>query len=408
MFKKNPKTIPDQGLDDMHERILKGNIVLADRIIKGGIVRVEGDKIADIFDARQEIDISGVECTDYGEAFIIPGLIDIHLHGALEKDVMDCQEESLKQIALHQSKCGVTGFLGSTMSAPFQAVLEAVEVIKRASQIQSQLRMPSELLGVHIEGPFLSKQKKGAQDPAFIRAMNEADVNRLIKAIKGLKAVISLAPEVDDHQRFIPKLKKSGFVVAIGHSDATYEQALRSFKKGINHATHLFNAMSGFNHREPGVVGAVLDFDGVSAELIADGIHVHPAALRLAVARKSTERLCLVTDSLKAVGSGDGIFQWGNMEIDVKGPRATIKESDVLAGSVLTMNQAVKNMIDWTGISVSQAVNMASLNPAVVLGLEGEIGSIQPGKKAHLAVLDQEFEVIETILRGRSVYRRES
>lgn len=408
MFKKNPKTIPDQGLDDMLKRILKGNIVLTDRIIKGGMVRVEGDKIADIFDGQQEIDKIGVEYTDYGEAFIIPGLIDIHLHGALEKDVMDCQEESLKRIALHQSRCGVTGFLGSTMSAPLEAVLEAIEIIKMTLQTQAQLLMPSELLGVHVEGPFLSKQKKGAQDPAFIRAMNRDDVNRLIHAVHKLKVVISLAPEISNNRRFIPQLKESGFVVAIGHSNATYEQALQSFEEGISHATHLFNAMSGFGHREPGVVGAVLDSDGISAELIADGIHVHPAALRLAVAMKGTKRLCLVTDSLKASGVGDGFFRWGNMEIDVKGSRATIKESDVLAGSVLTLNQAVKNMIDWTGISISQAVNMASLNPAAVLELEGEIGSIQQGKTANISVIDQKFEVIETILRGRSVYMKES
>jgi N-acetylglucosamine-6-phosphate deacetylase len=392
----------------MHQRILKGNIVLKDRIVEGGIVRIEEEKISGVFTSKQEIDVSGVEFTDYGEAFITPGFVDLHLHGALEKDVMDCQGESLKQIALHQSRCGVTGFLGSTMSAPIQAVLEAVQVINRTSQIQDQLGMPSELLGVYIEGPFLSKQKKGAQDPSYIRAMEETDVNRLINAVHGLKAVISLAPEISNNQGFIPKLKEKDFVVAIGHSNASYEQALQSFKKGISHATHLFNAMSGFNHREPGVVGAVLDSDGISAELIADGIHVHPAALRLAVARKGTEKLCLITDSLKAVGAGDGIFQLGDMEIDVKGPRATIKESDVLAGSVLTMNQAVKNMHEWAGVSVSQAVNMASLNPAQVLGLEGEIGSIQPGKKAHLAVLDQEFEVIETILHGRSVFRQES
>lgn len=388
----------------MHQRILKGNIVLEDRIVEGGIVRIEEEKIAGVLTHQQEMDAAGVEFSDYGEAFVIPGLVDLHLHGALEKDVMDCQGESLKQIALHQSRCGVTGFLGSTMSALIEAVLEAVEVIKKTSQIQARLRMPSELLGVHVEGPFLSKQKKGAQDPSYIRAMEETDVNRLINAVHGLRAVISLAPEISDNQRFIPKLKEKDFVVAIGHSNASYEQALQSFKKGISHATHLFNAMSGFNHREPGVVGAVLDSDGISAELIVDGIHVHPAALRLAVARKGTERLCLITDSLKAAGAGEGVFQWGNMEIDVKGPRATIKGSDVLAGSVLTMNRAVKNMIDWTGVSMSQAVNMASLNPAQVLGLEGKIGSIQAGKTANLAVLNREFEVLETILHGKSVF----
>lgn len=179
---------------------------------------------------------------------------------------------------------------------------------------------------------------------------------------------------------FIPQLKENGFVVAIGHTNATYEQALESFKKGITHATHLFNAMSGFSHREPGVVGAFLDSDEVSTELIADGIHLHPVALRLALARKGTENLCLVTDSLKASGVGDGVYRWGNMEIEIEGLRATIKGTDVLAGSVLTLNRAVKNMSGWTGINVSQAINTASLPPARILGLEREIGSIRPSK----------------------------
>lgn len=392
----------------MFKRILRGNIVLADGIIEGGSVKIEGDKIAGVFTHTQKIDQEGGDFNDYDDALVIPGLIDLHLHGALKKDVMDCRQESLKLIALHQSRCGVTGFLGSTMSAPIETVLKAVEVIKRTSRIQARIRMPSALLGVYIEGPFLSKQKKGAQDSSHIRAMEEADVDRLTNAVRGLKAVISLAPETGRNRHFIPRLKENGFIVAIGHSDASYELALKSFKEGVTHATHLFNAMSAFNHRKPGVVGAVLDFDGVSAELIADGIHVHPAALRLAVARKGTERICLVTDSLKAVGVGNGVFRWGRLDIDVKGPRATIKESDILAGSVLTMNQAVRNMIDWTGVSISQAINMASLNPARVLGMEGEIGSISVGKKANLAVLDKDFGVVETILQGRSMFILES
>ena len=162
--------------------------------------------------------------------------------------------------------------------------------------------------------------------------------------------------------------------------------------------------MREFDHREPGVVGAVLDSEGVTAELIADGIHVHPAALRLAVAAKGPQRVCLVTDSLKAAGVGDGVYFWGDREIEVKGRRATLKDTGVLAGSVLTLNKAVKNMIDWTGVSVSQAVNMASLNPARVLGLEDRIGSIGAGKYANLTILDRSFKVLGTLLRGEFVF----
>ncbi|MDH4219141.1 MAG: N-acetylglucosamine-6-phosphate deacetylase [Candidatus Aminicenantes bacterium] len=390
----------------MKKKAFRGNVVLPDRIIDRGVILIEKERIAGVYAHQSEIEDRGVEFIDYGETLIGPGLIDLHLHGALGKDVMDCREESLRQIALHQARCGVTGFLATTVSASLESILEAVEIIQKTIKSQFDQQLPSEILGVYIEGPFLSKQQKGAQDPDSIKEMGEIDVDHLIKAVHDLKAIISLAPEVDDNLRYIPRLKKHGFIVAVGHSNATYEQALEGFDKGICHATHLFNAMSGFDHREPGVVGAVLDSDDVSAELIADGIHVHPAALRLTVARKSTDKLCLVTDSLKAAGAGDGTYRWGKMEIEVRGPRATMKNTDVLAGSVLSLNQAVKNMIDWTGISVNQAINMASLNPARVLGLEEEIGSIQTGKMANLTIFDKEFVVLETVLRGKTVFKQ--
>ncbi len=389
----------------MQKKAFRGHVVLPDRIIKRGVVLIEKERIAGVYAHPSEIEEKGVEVIDYGEALIGPGLIDLHLHGALEKDVMDCQEESLERIAVHQARCGVTGFLASTVSASLESILKAVNVIQKTIKNQSDRQMPSEILGVYIEGPFLSQHQKGAQDPESIKEIGENDVEHLIKAVRDLKAVISLAPEVDDNLRYIPRLKKQGFIVAVGHSNATYKQAREGFDKGISHATHLFNAMSGFDHREPGVVGAVLDSDDVSAELIADGIHVHPAALRLTVARKSTDKLCLVTDSLKAAGVGNGIYRWGKMEIEVRGPRATIKNTDVLAGSVLSLNQAVKNMIEWTGVSVSQAMNMASLNPARVLALEEETGSIETGKTANIAIFSKDFRVLETILRGKTVFK---
>jgi N-acetylglucosamine-6-phosphate deacetylase len=236
--------------------------------------------------------------------------------------------------------------------------------------------------------------------------MTEKDCERLTDAINGLNAILSLAPEVEENMRLIAKLKAQGLVVAIGHSNATYEQAMESFSNGVSHATHLYNAMSEFDHREPGVVGAVLDSDDVTAELIADGVHVHPAALRLAVARKGPERICLVTDSMMAAGVGDGVYAWGEEKIEVQGNRATVLGSGILAGSVLTMNAAVKNMVDWTGVTINQAINMASLNPARVLGVEDEIGSIQNGKLANLVMFDQDFRVVDTISRGKSILRK--
>ena len=386
----------------MNKTAHKGNIVLPDRILRPGHVLVSGEKIAGVFAEGELYGEKGVELVDHGDAYIAPGLIDIHLHGALGKDVMDCRAESLRAIAEHQAKNGVTGFLGSTMSASLETVIEAVQSIKEAAK----KTFPSQVLGVQIEGPFLSRQKKGAHSASFIRGMTEKDYERLTEAVRGLKSVISLAPEVEENMRFIPRLKKQGFVVAIGHTNATYEQATESIAAGVSLATHLYNAMSGFGHREPGAVGAVLDSDDVTVEVIADGVHVHPAALRLVVAAKGPEKICLVTDSMMATGAGDGIYHWGENEIEVKGARATLRGTGVLAGSVLTLNTAIKNMIDWTGVTVNQSINMASLNPARVLGMEAEYGSIQKGKFANLVVLDREFRVLDTILRGKSLSQR--
>jgi len=386
----------------MFKTVLKGNLVLQDTIINQGNVVVEGQKISGIFAPTDRFQEEGVKFIDYGDAYIAPGFVDLHLHGALGKDVMDGQEESVQTIAEHQANNGVTGFLGSTMSASLDSVLEAIRVIKNAAKDP----LPSEILGVHVEGPFVSTQKKGAHSASFIRGMTEKDCERLTDAVNGLHVILSLAPEVKENMRLIAKLKAQGFVVAIGHTDATYDQALESFAKGVTHATHLYNAMSGFDHREPGVVGAVLDSDNITAELIADGVHVHPAALRLAVARKGPERICLVTDSMMATGVGDGVYTWGEEEIEVQGSRATIRGNGILSGSVLTLNVAIKNMIGWTNVTINQAINMASLNPARVLGVEEEIGSIHIGKLANLVVLDQNFQIVDTILRGKSALRK--
>lgn len=386
----------------MHKIAFKGDIVLPDNILRRGCVLVSGEKISGVFAEGDPFQDEEVKFIDYDDAYIAPGLVDLHLHGASGKDVMDNKDESLRKIAEHQAKNGVTGFLGATMSTSLDSVLETLRTVKHAVKDS----YPSEILGIYIEGPFVSAQKKGAHQASFIRGMTEEDCERLAEAAHGLKCIISLAPEVENNMRFIPLLKKRGFVVALGHTDATYEQALASIGKGVSLATHLFNAMSGFHHRQPGVVGAVLDSENIMAELIADGIHVHPAALRLAVARKDSKRICLVTDSILAAGEGEGVYHWGDKEIEVRGNRVTIRGTGVLAGSVLTLNKAIKNMVDWTDVSINQAINMASLNPACILGSEEEFGSIRSGKLANLVVLDREFQVLDTILRGKSIMSR--
>jgi N-acetylglucosamine-6-phosphate deacetylase len=312
---------------------------------------------------------------------------------------MDGSAESLGEIAAYQTRCGITGFVPTTLAAPLARVLAAVDGVKTFKQD----RIGAEILGIYLEAPFLSLKKKGAQNPEFIRPIRAEDLRLLTETVHPLRTIVTVAPEVGANLSFIPDLKEKGWVVSIGHSEATYEQAMMSFDRGITQATHLYNAMSGFLPREPGVIGAVLDSPAVTAEIIADGIHVHPAALRLAVRQKGTDRVCLITDSMIAAGLGEGDFQVGGLDVVVKNGQARLKDGGALAGSVLTLNRAVKNITDWTGVSVAQAVRMASLNPARVLGVSGDVGSIEEDKIANLAVFDSEFNNVATILRGHSI-----
>jgi N-acetylglucosamine-6-phosphate deacetylase len=383
----------------MKPTTLIGNIVLPDRVLEGGSVFVEEEKIAGVFPRGQSPPGEVAVRHDYGASYITPGLIDIHLHGAMGKDVMDGSVEGLRQIASHQARCGVTGFVAATLSAPGSRIQDAVRSVKAAQAGH----LPSEILGIHLEGPFLSLKKRGAHNPEFIRPVDPEAVSAILEVCGGLKTIITIAPEVGDNMRYVRSFRDNGLLVSIGHSDATYELARTGFDQGITQATHLFNAMSGFLPREPGVIGAVLDSDSVTAELIADGIHVHPATLRLAIRQKGADRICLITDSMNAAGLGDGDFSVGGLEVQVRDGQARLKENGALAGSVLTLNRAVRNIIRWTGLPVPQAVRLASLNPARVLGLDGERGSIESGKLADLAVFDRDFNVVATFRRGRKL-----
>jgi N-acetylglucosamine-6-phosphate deacetylase len=381
----------------MNRRAIKGQVVLAEEILDDGLVILEEDRIAGIQAAVPASTLEEIPFYDYGSSYIVPGLIDLHLHGAMGRDVMDGSVAGLEEIAAYQARHGVTGFVATTLAAPLSRLEEAVRGIE-AARTQP---LPAEILGLHLEGPFLSLEKKGAQNPEFIRPIDAESMRTILELCGGLKTVVTVAPEVGDNLSFIPHLREAGVLVSIGHSAAAYGLAKTSIERGVAHATHLYNAMSGFLPREPGVIGAVLDSDGVTAELIADGVHVHPAALRMAIRQKGIERICLITDSLNAAGLGEGEYRVGGLDVVVTDGQARLKESGALAGSVLTLNRAVKNIIDWTGVSIPQAVRMASLNPARVLGLDDRMGSIEADKLANLAVLDRDFHAVTTILRGR-------
>jgi len=382
---------------------ITGNVILPDEILAGGVVLIEGEDIAGVYYNDNGLPENDIEFRRFPDAWISPGLIDVHLHGALGHEVMDADADGLRAIARHQASCGVTGFLPTTLSAPIDSVGRAADAVRRVSKEEA----PSAILGIHLEGPFVNPDRRGAQDPASIKAIAGEDLDRLFRATAGLKTLVTLAPEAGDNMSFLAGMREREWILSIGHSNATYEEGIQAVRAGVTHATHLFNAWREFRHREPGGIGAVMDSDGVYAELIADGIHVHPSFLRLAIARKGPERICLVTDSLKVAGLGDGVYPWGEAEIVLKGKEVRLKETGVLAGSVLRLNEAVRNIVDWTSSGVRDAVNMASLNPARSVGLEGRIGSLAAGKSADIAVFDREFRTVETWLRGKRVWSAE-
>ncbi|MBC7362775.1 MAG: N-acetylglucosamine-6-phosphate deacetylase [Candidatus Aminicenantes bacterium] len=384
----------------MKVRAIRGNLILPDRVIEDGLLVIKDEKIEGVYRPEELPSLDSVEFIDRRNHWISPGLIDVHLHGALGKEVMDGEVESLRQMASHQAACGVTGFFPTTLTSSLEAMTAAIEAVKEAKKEN----LPSEILGIHLEGPFVSLKRKGAQDPKYIREINEQELERLAESLNGLKTLITIAPEAGRNLDYIKKMTELGWVVSIGHSDATYDEARKAIEAGSNHATHLFNAWREFHHREPGGIGAVLDSDQVFVELIADGIHVHPCFIRLAVFRKGKDRVCLITDSLKETGLPDGTYAWGGLEVVLKGNEIRLKDSGVLAGSVLHLNHGVKNVLNWTGLTVPEVVSMASLTPAKSVGLEAELGSLEKGKLANLAVFDQNFETVETYVRGRRVY----
>jgi len=388
----------------MNRKIIQGNLILPDRVEENGLLVIEDGQLVEIVEAARAGRLAGSpQVLDYRGCWVSPGLIDVHLHGARGKEAMDGEVESIREIAKHEAECGVTGFFPTTLTASEEALLRAITAVREASQQD----LPSEVLGIHLEGPYISPKRKGAQDPNYVREISQKELQELRSALGGLKTMITLAPEAGQYMNYIPELVKSGWTVSVGHSDATYDEALEAFEAGANHATHLFNAWHEFHHRQPGGIGAALDENQVFVELIADGIHLHPSFIRLAIFRKGVDRVCLITDTLKEAGLPDGTYAWGGLEVVLKGREIRLKDSGVLAGSVLHLNHGVRHALSWTGLSVPEVIRMASLTPAKSVGLEASVGSLEPGKRANIAIFDNEFETRATLVRGEKVYSGE-
>lgn len=334
--------------------------------------------------------------------YAIPGLIDIHFHGCMGYDFCDGTQEALREIARYEASVGVTGMAPATMTLPAEQLEEILSNAAAFSADSGKNPGEAELLGVNMEGPFISKHKKGAQDDTYIIPSDVELFHRFQRAAEGLVKFIAVAPEVEGALAFVDRVKDEA-VVSLAHTNADYDEALAAFQRGASHAVHLFNAMPPFGHREPGVVGAVADSHHVTAELICDGIHIHPSVVRAAFKILGENRIILISDSMRAAGMPDGTYTLGGQAVQVTKGRAVLVSSGALAGSASNLMECMKTSVKEMGIPLETAVACASENPAKRLGEYGRRGSITFGKKADLVLLDRDLNVKCVMKDGKQV-----
>ncbi len=373
----------------MKKEIINGKVILKDSIKKTNIL-IEDDLIIGFSDKVED----GYEIIDAKGLYVAPGFVDVHTHGRNLCDTMNGTRESIDTISINCLKTGVTSFLPTTMT---QSVESTYQAIKNCAEYMGH-ENGAKVAGVHMEGPFIDHGHKGAQPGQYVLKPTveayKAIVGEYGKAVK----LITLAPEVEGVNDLIHYLRKNGVTVSIGHTGATYEQAKESFLEGVNHATHTFNAMTAFTHRAPGVVGAVFDSDEVYAELILDGFHVHFASAKTLIREKGIGKVCLITDSMEASGMTDGKYQLGGQDVFVKNGQARLADG-VIAGSILKMNEAVRNAYKELNLPIYEAVRMASYNPAHSCHLIN-IGQIAPNKKADLIFINDNIDVLWAMING--------
>ncbi len=377
----------------------RGSICTPHGLVAGGWLLVREGRIARLGTGEAPPDAAaGAQVIDLDGRILAPGLIDVHTHGALGCDTMDADPASLRTMAAFCARHGVTGFLATTMTASLSEIAAALDTV---SAVLAEGTGGAALLGAHLEGPYLNPAYAGAQSPEHVV---RADISAYAPLFaSGVVRLITLAPEFPENHALIALARARGAVISIGHSGANYAEALEAVSLGVSHVTHLYNAMSPLHHRQPGVVGAALASDALTCELIADLVHVHPAVLALTLHLKSAERIVLVTDAMSGTGMPDGDYTLGGLPVSVTGGVAR-GANGALAGSTLTLERALANMMQATGQPLEAVLPMASRVPARMLGLSK--GDIAVGLDADLIVLDEAGGVDMTVVSGEVVWRR--
>jgi N-acetylglucosamine-6-phosphate deacetylase len=387
--------------------LITAPIVLAPgRTLENGRVLVEDGRISRI-GTRDELEAPpDAHIVDFPGAVLAPGFVDIHIHGGAGFDVMHASAGELATFEKFLATRGVTSYLPTTITAPIDQTCVALERLAAAvetadARISREGELRAQPVGIHMEGPFLSHAKRGVHPPEFLQPPSVETFDKLWQAARGTVSLMTLAPELENAKYLIREATGRGVCISLGHSNATAEQARAGIEAGGRHVTHTFNAMRPLDHREPGMAGVALADDRLTAELICDGVHVVPEAVRIWYRAKGSERAVLVTDSLSATGMGDGRFQLGSFEVEVHGNRC--EYNGTLAGSVLTLDHAVRNLMEFAGVALSEAVGAASANPARVAGVAGRKGALVEGADADMVVLNMRGEVLRTIIRGQGI-----
>ncbi|WP_030766378.1 MULTISPECIES: N-acetylglucosamine-6-phosphate deacetylase [unclassified Streptomyces] len=370
-----------------HSTVLSGaRVVLPTGTVANGRVIVDGDRIAgSAHEGARTVDLSG--------HWIVPGFVDIHNHGGGGASFTSGTAEDVLQGVRTHREHGTTTLVASTVTGDLD------ELARRAALL-AELTRQGEIAGIHFEGPFINPCRKGAHKEDLLRDPDPAEVRKLIDAAHGSARMFTLATELPGGLDSVRLLAEHGVIAAIGHTDATYEQTRAAIDAGATVATHLFNAMPPLAHREPGPIAALLEDERITVELINDGTHLHPAALELAFHHAGAHRVALITDAMDAAGFGDGTYHLGPLEVEVKHGVARLVEGGSIAGSTLTLDTAFKRSVTLDKLPVESVVQAISANPAKLIGLYDEIGSLEPGKYADLVVLDAAFDLKGVMRRG--------
>jgi N-acetylglucosamine-6-phosphate deacetylase len=374
----------------MSDRSVFGRAFVAGELRDGVLITIDDGRIADVRDA-----VRPPAGSDIAGGVIVPGFVDVHVHGGAGADFMDATAEAVARVTRFHATEGTTTLAATTLSASREHLHDAVTTLARASRMN--VRDRAQICGIHLEGPFINVSRAGAQDVASIRPAGIPEIAALLVKAPHLRWMMTVAPEIEGVRALIEHFRDR-ILFSIGHTAADYGDCVAALEWGATHFTHLFNAMTGLDHRKPGAVGAALTSLDATAELIADGIHVHPAVLRIA-ALTMPHRVALITDAVRACGMPEGKYKLYEHEITVAGGAARLADG-TLAGSVLTMRRAVQNMVELAGLPLQLVLPLATEVPARILGLADRKGKLAPGYDADLVVLNERFEVAATYLRG--------